>query len=237
MGTMAIRRRSRTWRRRSYRRTYTRTAAVARREDRRYVQKTEGKWYSFMAYQELTPTSTIAGGSAFIDLPIPAEMETLAKDGNYYHIGQRGITVYGLNSLITLSSVQAYSTDKPILGGMAATVLRYDEGHSDLPRPLYFGTNRENDASIQQSAASIDNRRPWRWVQPFVVDLSEGAPRRSLAIPFSFRRSHRVYLPRGLPGGVAPTQPSRFTLAFSAHGEGKLGISWHGRYRFIERSV
>jgi len=110
-----------------------------------------------------------------------------------------------------------------------------------LPQP--FPTHHIGNPGIKSD--QIDNIRPWRWWQPFVVTRTEGSPLRSLAFPFDFRRGKQIHLPSpAYSSSVAgdENRPPNYMLGCglpmnSGMGNAKLTIDWFGRYRYIEKAV
>ena len=239
---MAIRRRSAAWRssrRRAYSRVRTvrQVRSIARRQDQREIQRYEGKWMVFNEYRELTPQSG-QPVNIYIPLPMPLSQRQDASNTGFL----RGITIYGLNSLIAISSVTVASNDAPLKLALAATVLKEDEQLNDLPPvfPLITSTSTPLDPQLKA------NERPWRWFQPIVVMQAEGNPMKSAAMPYRFRRGNKVYLPpnprrqaaEGLPSsGYGPLYTLVLGSAPQSGTVPKIGISWHGRYRFVEKAL
>lgn len=245
---MAVRRRSTRGpgRRRPYGRVRTvrEVRQIAKRQDDREVKKLEGKWYPFSN----SITLTAKGTNYYLPLPLP----TAGSQRNNI-VGQlRGITIYGMNTLITMTNITAGSESPPLIGAIAATVLREDENESDLP--LMWPPRDQQIYDTDQPLARephevlIANERPWRWFQPFAVARSGGNPMKSVAFPFNFRRGHQIYLPPSPTvqdnsphdGNPKDGQGPRFTLVFclsQSSQQASLQVTWHGRYRFIEKPL
>lgn len=208
---------------------------VAAQQDRRELQRLEGKWYGFQLSTSLTTTAG-GGFSTGLTLPRPAEMfVTAAKRKDY-----RGITIYGMNSVLTLAATKsgAPGTDFPVSGTLAGTVLKYDEATS-LENPFPY---ESNPGAIGEDPSDRWNIRPWRWWQPFVVSLGPDDPKHVMSMPFAFRRGHRIHLSpdqrsraSGTPGhdqyvivvGLNPRSGGSYTV--QAH--------WFGRYRYVEKEL
>lgn len=212
---------------------------VAARQDRREIQKAEGKWYGFIAQVEITTANLGAVGT--IRLPRPLEMNT-NQAANPNRKAERGITIYGLNSIICLSIVTAGDAqDAPLAGAMAATILR--EGHNPAlqedPFPLAL-TSRGSEPAFTDPSQYF-NERPWRWWQPFVLNLGGTDPKHTMAMPFGFRRGRRIYMGpwvrQSISNSLAHDEYELVTsLAPRAPGL-KVHVQWFGRYRYVEKEL
>lgn len=202
---------------------------IANRADEARIKKVEGRWQTFLTIQ--THTVQSSGGQNFVVLPRPNT--TLVGGGKV--LEERKMTIYALNSMIAISATSAYSTAAPILGAMAATKQLADEDTTEWPFIMNPNTVSGGEGQDPQRE---DNERPWRWWQPFIVDIGEGSPRRTQAFPYTFRRGKEIVLGQPYRAALQPHH-EEYGIIFYTRGEQgvSLQISWWGRYRFIERAA
>lgn len=208
---------------------------IAKLQDRRELQKAEGKWYGF---REEVSVTTSSGEEAYTNLVLPRPLTTKVTSAN--KLTDRGIEIYGMNSIIILSTevTDSQSVGTPVIGALAATILRWDESLNNVANPFPI-TQPASGPGVAEDPAMYWNIRPWRWWQPFFVSLAAEDPKHIMAMPFAFRRGTRIKLEPanyGSPGdpedryvlylGLAPKSPST-----------KVTLQWFGRYRFIEKAV
>lgn len=204
-----------------------RVRAIANRADEARIKRIEGRWQSFIVTESVTSQTT--GSQKFIELKRPNTMTVGST-----RLQARKMTIYALNSMIAVSATGGYKTSSPIIGAMAATVLKADEDLNLWPHLMNPSSASGGEGQDPQYA---DNVRPWRWFQPFVIDLGEGSPRRTQAFPYTLRRGRQIML--GTTYNPANLSNEEYGIMFYLRGEAgiEIAVKWWGRYRFIERAA
>ena len=207
-------------------------ARVARREDDRQLKKTEGAWYVFDTGSGVTALDFTNGKRMVLGLPVP-RFEA-ASGGKTFQPNRDSTTVYAMNSVLAIQYVSAGGTDTGIIKGVIYSTKVQEPAQGDPGSPASLDDKLPlftADANLQVQPQS--NEWPWRWAQFFALSTQNNAQaRRSLFMPFRFRRGHQIRLRHDevflimveVPGWGGPT------------GTHNLQCDWYGRYRFVQTS-
>lgn len=209
---------------------------VAETQDRKDLQRTEGKWFGF----DVSTSLITANSAAFVYeyLPRPPEMRVTSTIKK----AERDTTIYGMNSVIVLSAISksADPNQDPCIGALAATILRHGDTPAALPNPMPLTTS----AVPQQGQDPVApwNVQPWRWWQPFVLDVAGENPKHTMATPFRLRKRRIMLHGRDIVSAGGSTLDQYVLLIGTGpKPQSENGITirlrWFGRYRYIEKEL
>lgn len=214
--------------------TTKRIQRVAAVQDRREIQRLEGKWFGFNTAMTLT-ASTTGSVSGYLTLPRPPTMHITSASTKAY----RGITIYGMNTLVSLAMVgtTAGQNQAPMIGALGASVARWDEDVASWPN--LFPDQTEDPDGVGEDPSIWWNIRPWRWFQPWALNLAAGDPKHTIVQPFGFRRGVRVHLGPATKPVENNSLHDNYVLILGMprNTARQVTLQWHGRYRYVEKEL
>lgn len=174
------------------------------RDERRELQKTEGKWFHFAIFNVGLQVSPAGATAVERELPKPFPDP---------------LTIYGMDALM---SFQFSGTNQPgavIAGATGAYKLKTGMIAGDVPNPF----------DMKLGSADLSNSWAWRWWMPWVVNCENDAQERSFMVqPLKFWASKdRIRLLSGENFLLA------FGGRSSAGSAVFVRISIFGRYRYL----